>query len=897
MTGKPIPVYLADYVLYSYGTGAVMAVAAHDERDYAFAKKYNLPITQVIQKAGGETVLPFCEDGILVNSGSFDGLSGDEAREAIAAHLTKIGKGCKKINYRLRDWSVSRQRYWGAPIPMVHCEKCGVVPVPEKILPVKLPYDVEFRPSGRSPLAGHEKYMNCTCPSCGGKAQRDPDTLDTFVCSSWYYLRYPEAKNDKQPFTKETADKMCPVDVYVGGSEHACMHLLYARLTFTVDLYMGEVLAGTFNKESTITGTALEMGKAYNFVAEITPENTSDEFALVPIEFEVIEVKAWDETPWKDYGYDIIANTIYVNNVNGLQAVAAGINSGAIANDVNIVLESDVDLAELPQTRAINTNWNPLGTEDIPFEGVFDGQGFTIKNFNYVADEPVYFVGLFGCAQNATIKNLVVENINLVFASDAAGVGGTIGGVVGGLYGTSTLENITVKGDVQIVGELDKKGAGRIGAVVGGNEGTNKVVVKNVCVEANAGSYVQGNNAVGGVAGQLQGTGVFENCSSNIDVVAGQYFAGGIEGLAAANSTYTNCRAAGNVSVVAGRAGNANDLYRVGGIVGGWADGNGKTLVLTGCSYTGVVAGQDAAGVVAETLDCAGFVGRGYAAAAGSKVSVNGVVYTYKGNGVYSSNGVIVTTAAELQDALDAATGDYLIVLGANIAGDVTANQAEGVNVTIDGAGNEFDGTFYINGHNRNAGAETLVIKNVNFATTSTAAKDFIWSADSNSGTVRYAHNITIDGCSFTAPEGTDVVGIRIKQAYNVAVKNSVVNGGHSLAQLTSMTGLAFENVTINAGRGINLQTSALNTTVKNCNITATKADGYGIRVDAGATSALSVANSTVNAYEPIVLRNAKAAFQFNIANSTLTATGDYQIVVVGETPVMNGVDGMTIKK
>ena len=229
LTGKKLPIYLADYVLYSYGTGAVMAVAAHDERDYAFAKKYGLPVTQVIQKVGGETVLPFCEDGILVNSGDFDGLSGEEARDAIAVHLTKIGKGGKKVNYRLRDWSVSRPRYWGAPIPMIHCEKCGVVPVPEKDLPVKLPYDVEVRPTGKSPLASHDGFMHCTCPECGGKAQRDPDTLDTFVCSSWYYLRYPEAHNDKQPFTRETANKMLPVDVYVGGSEHACMHLLYAR--------------------------------------------------------------------------------------------------------------------------------------------------------------------------------------------------------------------------------------------------------------------------------------------------------------------------------------------------------------------------------------------------------------------------------------------------------------------------------------------------------------------------------------------------------------------------------------------------------------------------------------------------------------------------------------------
>lgn len=229
LTGKQVPIYLADYVLYSYGTGAVMAVAAHDERDYAFAKKYGLPVTQVIQKVGGETTLPYTEDGILVNSGSFDGLSGDEAREAIAVYLSKIGKGGRKVNYRLRDWSVSRQRYWGAPIPMIYCEKCGIVPVPEKDLPVKLPYDVEFRPTGRSPLASHEGFMNCTCPECGGKATRDPDTLDTFVCSSWYYLRYPEAHNDKNAFTRETVDKMLPVDVYVGGAEHACMHLLYAR--------------------------------------------------------------------------------------------------------------------------------------------------------------------------------------------------------------------------------------------------------------------------------------------------------------------------------------------------------------------------------------------------------------------------------------------------------------------------------------------------------------------------------------------------------------------------------------------------------------------------------------------------------------------------------------------
>ena len=229
VNGKRIPVYTADYVLYSYGTGAVMAVAAHDERDWEFAQKYNLPATQVIQKKSGETVLPYCEDGVLVNSGKFDGLYGEAAREAIAGYLAEIGKGSKKTNYRLRDWSVSRQRYWGAPIPVIHCPDCGVVPVPEKDLPVELPYDVEFRPNGKSPLAAHAGFMNCKCPKCGKDAKRDPDTLDTFVCSSWYYLRYPDAKNAEKPFDSDYINKMLPVDTYVGGAEHACMHLLYAR--------------------------------------------------------------------------------------------------------------------------------------------------------------------------------------------------------------------------------------------------------------------------------------------------------------------------------------------------------------------------------------------------------------------------------------------------------------------------------------------------------------------------------------------------------------------------------------------------------------------------------------------------------------------------------------------
>lgn len=230
ITGKKVPIWASDYVIATYGTGVVMAVPAHDERDFEFAKKFDLPIQRVIASApDAEDELPFIEKGVLVNSGEFDGLNFKTAIDAIIEKLQPQGMAERKINYRLRDWLISRQRYWGTPIPVVHCEKCGVVPVPDDQLPVLLPYDVEFRPDGESPLAKCEEFMNTTCPKCGAPAKRDPDTMDTFVDSSWYQLRYPDNKNDKEPFNRELIDKMCPVDKYVGGPEHAAMHLLYTR--------------------------------------------------------------------------------------------------------------------------------------------------------------------------------------------------------------------------------------------------------------------------------------------------------------------------------------------------------------------------------------------------------------------------------------------------------------------------------------------------------------------------------------------------------------------------------------------------------------------------------------------------------------------------------------------
>ncbi|MGL5148985.1 MAG: leucine--tRNA ligase [Clostridium sp.] len=230
INGKEVPVWVGDYVLATYGTGAVMAVPAHDERDFAFAEKFNLPIERVItSKNGKNNELPYCEYGVLVNSGEFDGLTTEEAKIKIVEKLESMKLGSAKVNYRLRDWLVSRQRYWGAPIPMIHCDHCGTVPVPEKDLPVQLPYDVEFAPDGKSPLAKCDDFVNTTCPKCGKPAKREADTLDTFVCSSWYQLRYPDNKNTEIAFDKDIVNKMLPVDKYVGGPEHACMHLLYAR--------------------------------------------------------------------------------------------------------------------------------------------------------------------------------------------------------------------------------------------------------------------------------------------------------------------------------------------------------------------------------------------------------------------------------------------------------------------------------------------------------------------------------------------------------------------------------------------------------------------------------------------------------------------------------------------
>jgi leucyl-tRNA synthetase len=309
VNNEKVPIWIGDYVLGSYGTGAVMAVPAHDERDFAFAKQYKLPIRTVIVENGKskDDVLEaaFTGVGTIVNSQHFDGMKSDAMIPAIIDELEEKKYGRRMINFRLRDWLVSRQRYWGAPIPVVYCPTCGTVPVPEEQLPVKLPEDVDFKPSGVSPLATSESFVNTTCPICSAPAKREVDTLDTFVCSSWYYLRFPNAGNDAQPFEPEITNKMLPVDKYVGGPEHACMHLLYARFINMVMKDLGHV---NFEEPFTsLTHQGMILGPDGQKMSKskgnsVSPDDYVDQFGADILRlylcfgFNYVEGGPWDES-------------------------------------------------------------------------------------------------------------------------------------------------------------------------------------------------------------------------------------------------------------------------------------------------------------------------------------------------------------------------------------------------------------------------------------------------------------------------------------------------------------------------------------------------------------------------------------------------------------------------
>lgn len=302
-TGKKVPVYAGNFVVADYGAGMVMAVPAHDQRDFEFAKKYGIEIRQVISGNVTES-RAYTGEGKLIGSGKFDGLGNEEAKIKIAEYLAEKKLARKKVNYKLRDWSVARQRYWGTPIPLIHCKECGIVPVPEKDLPVKLPKEVKFGKG--NPLETNDKWLNVKCPKCNGKGRREPNTLDTFVNSSWYFLRYCDPQNKKEIFSKEKAKYWMPVDLYIGGAEHACMHLIYCRFytMFLHDLGLidfDEPAPRLFHQGMLAGEGGDKMSKSKGNV--ILPEKVSDVYGIDTARFFLCSLASPDKNiSWDENG-------------------------------------------------------------------------------------------------------------------------------------------------------------------------------------------------------------------------------------------------------------------------------------------------------------------------------------------------------------------------------------------------------------------------------------------------------------------------------------------------------------------------------------------------------------------------------------------------------------------
>ncbi len=314
-----IPIWVADYVLMDYGTGAIMAVPVHDERDFAFARRFELPVVQVVAPAEGEVeegtaFVAHSENEVLVNSAQFSGMTAPEGKRAIVDWLAERGRGKAAVSYRLRDWLLSRQRYWGCPIPVVHCPACGIVPVPEHELPVLLPEVDDYVPKGRSPLATAEEWLHVPCPSCGGDAERETDTMDTFVDSSWYFLRYTDPHNDTAPFDRALVDYWLPVNQYIGGIEHAILHLMYARF-FTKALneigLLGfrEPFARLFN-QGMIYRFGAKMSKSKGNT--IAPDELVDAFGADAVRLYILFMGPADQDKeWQETGVEGTARFIH----------------------------------------------------------------------------------------------------------------------------------------------------------------------------------------------------------------------------------------------------------------------------------------------------------------------------------------------------------------------------------------------------------------------------------------------------------------------------------------------------------------------------------------------------------------------------------------------------------
>ena len=314
LNGERVPIYTADYVLTTYGTGAVMGVPAHDERDYAFARKYGLPVRMVIAPIdwdGSEPAEAYLGNGFMTNSGAYEGMTNEEGTVAIANDVERNSWGQRAVSYRIRDWLISRQRYWGTPIPVIYCDSCGAVPVPEADLPVLLPEDAEFKPTGESPLAENEAFRNTVCPRCQGPGRRETDTMDTFIDSSWYQLRYASPKYADGPFDPASLKEWLPVDQYTGGAEHAVMHLLYARFFIKAMRDVGlvdfdEPFLRLFNQGVILGSDHEKMSKSRGNV--VNPDDVVSVMGADAVRCFLMFIGPWDQGgPWSDVGINGVA--------------------------------------------------------------------------------------------------------------------------------------------------------------------------------------------------------------------------------------------------------------------------------------------------------------------------------------------------------------------------------------------------------------------------------------------------------------------------------------------------------------------------------------------------------------------------------------------------------------
>ena len=352
LNGERIPIYTADYVLTTYGTGAVMGVPAHDERDYDFARKYGLPVRVVIAPIdwdGSEPTAAHIGPGFMTNSGKYEGMTDEEGKSAIAVDVEANGWGHRTTSYRLRDWLISRQRYWGTPIPIVYCDTCGIVPVPEDELPVLLPEDAEFKPTGESPLAEHEAFRNTPCPRCQGPGRRETDTMDTFVDSSWYMLRYTCPKFEGGPYVPDILKQWLPVDQYTGGAEHAVMHLLYARFFIKAMRDIGlldfdEPFLRLFNQGVILGNDHEKMSKSRGNV--VNPDEVVGVMGADAVRCFLMFIGPWDQGgPWSDVGINGVArwlNRVWALVERNPQDLASGTPDPQAVRDTLRILHQTI---------------------------------------------------------------------------------------------------------------------------------------------------------------------------------------------------------------------------------------------------------------------------------------------------------------------------------------------------------------------------------------------------------------------------------------------------------------------------------------------------------------------------------------------------------------------------